>query len=94
MREHYCGLIGEKDISKKISLNGWVQYRRDHGGVIFVDLRDHTGFVQIVFNPEQAEIFKAAECLRAEAVITIEGVVRHRTKETINNKIPTGAYDA
>lgn len=93
MRDHYCGLVGEKDISKKITLNGWVQYRRDHGGVIFVDLRDHTGFVQIVFNPEQADIFKAAESLRAEAVITVEGLVRHRTAETINEKIPTGAFE-
>lgn len=93
MREHYCGLVGEKDISKKITLNGWVQYRRDHGGVIFVDLRDHTGFIQVVCNPEQADVFKKSETLRAEAVITIEGEVRHRTKETINDKIPTGAYE-
>lgn len=93
MRNHYCGLVNEKDVSKSITLHGWVQYRRDHGGVIFVDLRDHTGFVQIVFNPDQAEIFQAAESLRAEAVICITGAVRHRTAETINNKIPTGGFE-
>lgn len=93
MRDHYCGLIGEKDISKHVTLSGWIQYRRDHGGVIFVDLRDHTGFVQVVFNPEQSEIFKQSESLRSEAVITIEGLVRHRTDETINDRIPTGAYE-
>lgn len=93
MRKHYCGLIHEADVGKTIQLNGWVQYRRDHGGVIFVDLRDHTGFVQTVFNPDHPEVFKLAETLRPETVLFIQGEVRHRTPETVNDKIPTGRYE-
>jgi aspartyl-tRNA synthetase len=93
MRDHYCGLINEAAVKATVELSGWVQYRRDHGGVIFVDLRDHTGFVQVVFNPENKTMFGAAESLRAEAVITITGEVRHRTPETVNNKIPTGGFE-
>ncbi len=92
-RDKLCGLVTEKDENKKLTLSGWVQYRRDHGGVIFIDLRDYTGFVQVVFNPDQPELFKIAEKLRSEAVISVSGTVLKRSDATINNNIPTGKVE-
>ncbi len=93
MKDFFCGKINAKNINQSMTLSGWVQYRRDHGGVIFVDLRDHTGFVQIVFNPNEKSAFSIAETLRAEACITITGEVCARSKETINTNIPTGEVE-
>ena len=74
-------------------LSGWVNKRRDHGGIIFVDLRDYGGIIQIVFNPDNKEIFKEAEKLRSEFVISVTGVVKSRSQDTINKDIPTGKIE-
>ena len=71
MRSHYCGQVDEKLIGQQVTVAGWVHRRRDHGGVIFVDLRDREGLLQVVFDPERAEIFKEAERLRSEFVIRV-----------------------
>ena len=78
MRSHYCGHVDEKLSGQEVSVAGWVHRRRDHGGVIFVDLRDREGLLQIVFDPDAAEIFKEAERLRSEFVIRVKGRVRER----------------
>lgn len=78
---------------EKISVSGWVHSRRDHGGLIFVDLRDHTGLLQLVFNSDDPEIFSLAEELRDEFVIRVEGIVRERTAGLENDKLPTGAVE-
>ncbi len=85
--------ISEKDIEKIVTLSGWVNKRRDHGGIIFVDLRDHTGIVQIVFNPDNKDIFKEAEMLRSEFVISITGTIKARSEDTINEDIPSGKIE-
>ena len=90
----YNGILTKDDIGKEVKLAGWVLRRRDHGGVIFVDLRDRTGFVQIVFNPEiSKEAHNEAQDLRSEYVISIEGKIRARSPEMINPKIPTGEIE-
>ena len=90
----YNGILSKNDIGKEVKLAGWVLRRRDHGGVIFVDLRDRTGFVQIVFNPEiSKEAHNDAQDLRSEYVISVEGKVRARSEEMINPKIPTGEIE-
>lgn len=90
----YNGILTKDDIGKEVKLAGWVLRRRDHGGVIFVDLRDRTGFVQIVFNPEiSKEAHNNAQDLRSEYVISVEGKVRARSEEMINPKIPTGEIE-
>lgn len=87
----YNGTLTKNDIGKEVKLAGWVLRRRDHGGVIFVDLRDRTGFAQIVFNPQvNEEAHNKAQDLRSEFVISVEGHVRARSEEMINPKIPTG----
>jgi len=90
MRTCYCGEVREKYLGKKVELYGWVHRRRDHGGVIFIDLRDREGIVQIVCNPDDAKLFKIAEAVRNEYVIKIAGEVRKRPAGLENNKIPTG----
>ena len=93
-RDTYCGTLTVKDICRKVKLNGWVQNFRDHGGVIFIDLRDITGIVQVVFNPKiSLEAHKIAEKLRAEYVIGVKGIVEKRSPETINPKIKTGEIE-
>jgi len=72
MRSHYCGNVDEKLTGQEIAVAGWVHRRRDHGGVIFVDLRDREGLLQIVFDPDAAEVFKEAERLRNEFVIRVK----------------------
>jgi aspartyl-tRNA synthetase len=93
MRTHYCGHINESLIDQPISLCGWVHRRRDHGGLIFLDLRDREGLVQVVFNPEHAASFKIAETVRNEYVIQIHGTVKCRPEGTINEKLPTGRVE-
>ena len=85
--------ISEKDIDNTVTLSGWVNKRRDHGGIIFVDLRDHTGIVQIVFNPDNKDIFKEAEILRSEFVISVTGTITARSEDTINEDISSGKIE-
>ena len=88
-----CGSINKKDSGQEIELSGWIHRRRDHGGVIFFDLRDESGLVQIVYNPDEKEIFKTAESCRNEYVISIKGEVRNRPTGTINSELPTGEIE-
>jgi aspartyl-tRNA synthetase len=93
MRSHYCGQVDEKLTGQEISVAGWVHRRRDHGGVIFVDLRDREGLLQIVFDPDAAEVFKEAERLRGEFVIRVKGRVRERPTGTTNANLPSGRVE-
>jgi aspartyl-tRNA synthetase len=93
MRTHYCGQVNESMLDKEIHLAGWVHRRRDHGGVIFVDLRDREGLVQVVFDPERANLFADAERLRNEFVVSVKGKVRHRPKGTENPNLPSGKVE-
>jgi len=89
-----CGLINEKLLGKEATLNGWVTRRRDHGGLIFIDLRDRTGIMQVVFNPDfHKEAHKLAHSLRSEFVISVQGKIVKRSSETINEKMPTGKWE-
>lgn len=93
-RTTYCGLISAKELDQTVTLKGWVQKRRDLGGVIFIDLRDREGIVQIVFNPEvNKEAWEIADKCRSEYVIEITGVVRKREELVINPKMVTGEYE-
>lgn len=93
-RTTYCGLISAKELDQTVTLKGWVQKRRDLGGVIFIDLRDREGIVQIVFNPEvNKEAWEIADKCRSEYVIEITGVVRKREELAINPKMVTGEYE-
>ena len=85
--------ITSKDINKSVTLKGWVNRRRDHGGVIFVDLRSSNRIIQIVFNPEESELFKIAESLRSEYVIEVTGIIKQRSEETINKDLSTGQFE-
>lgn len=93
MRSHYCGQITEALINQTITLCGWVHRRRDHGGVIFIDLRDREGLVQVVFNPDIPESFVLAEQVRPEYVLQIKGSVRQRPKNTENPDMATGMIE-
>ena len=93
MRSHYCGQVDESLIGQAVSVCGWVHRRRDHGGVIFVDLRDREGLLQIVFNPDRADIFAEAERIRGEYVLAVKGKVVARSEETINPKMKTGQVE-
>lgn len=93
MRTHYCGNVNEKLLNETVSLCGWVHRRRDHGGVIFVDLRDRTGLVQVVFHPEAEAIFAKAGELRSEFVLQVEGKVQPRPEGTINPNLSTGKIE-
>jgi aspartyl-tRNA synthetase len=93
MRTHYCGNVEESLIGQEVAVCGWVHRRRDHGGVIFVDLRDREGLLQIVFNPDRAEIFAEAERIRSEYVLAVRGKVVARSDETINPKMKTGKVE-
>lgn len=89
----YCGKVTTEHIGKEVCLYGWVHSRRDHGGVIFIDLRDREGIVQVVFQPENQELFSKAEKLRSEYVVKICGVVRRRPEGTENPKLTTGEVE-
>ena len=90
MRTHYCGHVNESLINDTVELCGWVHRRRDHGGVIFIDLRDREGLIQLVFRPEKKAIFAIAETVRNEFVIKIKGQVCHRPDGTVNKSLPSG----
>ena len=93
MRSHYCGDIKSSDIGTDVEISGWVHKRRDHGGVIFLDIRDLYGIVQVVFNPDLKEIFETADSCRSEYVVNIKGIVRKRIDGAINPKMPTGEIE-
>ena len=93
MRSDYCGKLNSSYIDQKVELYGWVHRRRDHGGVIFIDLRDREGITQIVFDPDRAEPFAIADAVRNEFVIQISGKVRRRPEGTINSDMPTGEVE-
>ncbi len=93
MRTHYCGLVSEAQIDQTVSVAGWVHRRRDHGGVIFVDLRDLEGLVQIVFDPDLAPVFAEAEKLRNEFVVRVTGLVRARPAGTTNANLTSGRIE-
>jgi aspartyl-tRNA synthetase len=93
MRSHYCGQVNESLIGQEVSVCGWVHRRRDHGGVIFIDLRDREGLLQIVFDPDRPEIFAEAERIRSEYVLAVTGTVRERPEGTINPTMKTGRVE-
>jgi aspartyl-tRNA synthetase len=93
MRSHYCGLVTDALLGQTVSLCGWVNRRRDHGGVIFVDLRDREGYVQIVCDPDRAEMFATAEGLRNEFCIQVKGLVRARPEGTTNDNLKSGKIE-
>lgn len=90
MRSHYCGQVEQSLIGEDVAVCGWVHRRRDHGGVIFVDLRDREGLLQVVFDPDRPEIFAEAERIRSEYVLAVRGRVRERPEGTINPNMATG----
>src|SRR5574337_192574 len=93
MRSHYCGLVTEALLGQTVSLCGWVNRRRDHGGVIFVDLRDREGSVQVVCDPERAQMFRLAEDLRNEFCVQVTGLVRERPEGTVNANLRSGKVE-
>ena len=93
MRSHYCGQVDETLIGQDVDVCGWVHRRRDHGGVIFIDLRDRDGLLQVVFDPDRAEIFAEAERIRGEYVLAVKGLVRERPQGTVNPNMKTGQVE-
>jgi aspartyl-tRNA synthetase len=93
MRSHYCGAVNEQHIGQEVTICGWVHRRRDHGGVIFLDMRDREGVAQIVFDPDTVESFASAERVRSEYVLQIKGLVRARPGGTINKDMLTGKIE-
>ncbi len=94
MRNKICDELNNSDIGQLVNLCGWVDRRRDHGGVIFIDLRDHSGFLQITINPDDgANLFKKAETLRNETVIMVSGIINERPKDSINKNLSTGELE-
>lgn len=93
LRTHTCGELTEKDIGKSATLCGWVGARRDHGNIVFIDLRDAYGITQLIFNLKEKELKQEAEGLRPEFVIEVKGKVEARPKGTVNDKIPTGRIE-
>jgi aspartyl-tRNA synthetase len=93
-RDTYCGEVAEEDVGRTLTVAGWVARRRDHGGLIFIDLRDHTGIVQLVVNPERsADAAKAAHSIRSEFVVRARGEVVNRAPDAVNPNIATGAIE-
>jgi len=93
MRSHYCGQVDEQLVGQTVEVAGWVHRRRDHGGIIFVDLRDREGLLQVVFDPDAAEVFREAERLRNEFVIRVKGRVRERPTGTVNPHLASGRVE-
>ena len=93
MKSHYCGQITSKNVDEEVTICGWVHKRRDHGGVIFIDLRDISGICQVVVNPDQSSIFKLAESVRNEYVLQVKGKIVNRSQETINKNMLTGEIE-
>ncbi|MDD5645326.1 MAG: aspartate--tRNA ligase [bacterium] len=93
-RSEYCGELNKKHLGREVMLAGWIHRKRDHGGLIFVDLRDHTGICQMVFNPEKyAEPYNIVNGLRVESVISVKGIIVERSPETVNSRLPTGEIE-
>lgn len=93
MRSHYCGQITAQLLDQEVKIAGWVHRRRDHGGVIFIDVRDREGIVQVVVAPEQADAFARSESIRSEFVVQITGKVRRRPEGTVNSNLRTGEIE-
>ena len=93
MKSHYCGEITSKNLEQDISICGWIHRRRDHGGIIFLDVRDIKGICQVVVNPDNDQSFKIAESIRNEYVVQIKGIVRNRLEGTINKNMHTGEIE-
>src|SRR5690625_7582551 len=93
MRSHYCGSLRAEHIDDRVTLCGWVDRRRDHGGVIFLDLRDREGIVQVVFHPDTGAHFETADRVRSEYLLQVTGVVRARTESTVNPNMGTAAIE-
>ena len=93
MRTHYCGDVNADHIGQELTVAGWVHRRRDHGGVIFIDLRDREGLLQVVCDPDSPDLFRVAERVRGEFVLAVEGRVRHRPEGTVNPKLPSGEVE-
>ena len=93
MRSEYCGLVTEALLGQTVSLCGWVNRRRDHGGVIFIDLRDREGYVQVVCDPDRPEMFKVAEDVRNEFCVQVKGLVRARPEGTTNDSLKSGKIE-
>ena len=93
MRSHFCGELNESNVDEDVVLCGWIHRRRDHGGVIFLDLRDREGLTQVVYDPDTKESFKIAEGVRNEYVVEVKGRVRLRPSGTINDEMPTGRIE-
>ncbi len=93
MRTHYCGSLNESHIDQTVTLCGWVHRRRDHGGVVFLDMRDRDGLVQVVIDPDTPEAFATADKSRSEYVLKITGRVRQRYAGTENPNMPSGMIE-
>jgi aspartyl-tRNA synthetase len=93
MRTHYCGELSAKQVGSTVTLCGWAHRRRDHGGVIFIDLRDREGLAQVVFDPDRPEAFGIADRVRSEYVLSVTGTVRRRPEGTVNPNLPTGEVE-
>ena len=92
-RTNYCGLVTQSQLDEDVTLCGWVDRRRDHGGVIFIDLRDREGIVQVVFDPDAGDFFALADKVRTEYVLKVRGRVRARSAETVNAAMNTGEIE-
>ena len=93
LRTHSCNDLSEKDLKKKVELCGFCQSSRDHGGLIFIDLRDRYGVTQVVFDPKNKSLFKTAESLKREDVIQVKGIVTNRPKGMENKEMHTGQIE-
>ncbi|MDE2202231.1 MAG: aspartate--tRNA ligase, partial [Burkholderiaceae bacterium] len=93
MRTQYCGQVTEQLLGQSVTLSGWAHRRRDHGGVIFIDLRDREGLVQIVCDPDRPEMFKVAEGVRNEFCLQVKGIVRARPEGTTNANLASGKVE-
>src|SRR5262245_50201407 len=93
MRSHYCGELNAALVGQTLSLCGWAHRRRDHGGVIFIDLRDREGLAQVVFNPDRVEAFRIAEKIRNEFVLRVKGVLRWRPEGSTNPELRSGEVE-
>ncbi len=92
-RSHLCGLLDTGYENRRVRMSGWMHRKRDHGGLIFIDLRDHSGICQLIVQPEKEELFLKVERLHAESVITVEGTVVRRSPETVNPRLPSGEIE-
>src|SRR5512142_2788978 len=93
MRTHYCGQLNVSNLGQTVTLCGWAHRRRDHGGVIFIDLRDREGLVQIVCDPDRAKTFAIAEKIRNEYCLRVVGLVRRRPEGTVNPDLASGEIE-